>query len=133
MIKISVSFLEALSSFDALKEQKTEADESSIPSFSGLLTLPSIFLYLSESSKYFIKADDRIGGIYKKALYVEYTDETFSSQKNRNEDELHLGSLGPVIRGEVGDTIEVVFKNKVSFFIFLVTCLRNQSRVVTRK
>ena len=72
------------------------------------------FPYLSESSEYFIQAEDRIGGTYKKALYIEYTDDTFSTPKNRTEDELHLGSLGPIIRGEVGDTIEVVFRNKVS-------------------
>ena len=75
------------------------------------------FHYFSESSEYFIQADDRIGGTYKKALYIEYTDDTFSTPRNRTEDELHLGSLGPVIRGEVGDTIEVVFRNKVSFII----------------
>ncbi|XP_068726902.1 hephaestin-like protein [Montipora capricornis] len=68
----------------------------------------------SESSKYFIQADDRIGGTYKKALYFEYTDESFSILKNRTEDQLHLGYLGPVIRGAVGDTIQVVFKNMAS-------------------
>lgn len=68
----------------------------------------------SISSRYFIKTDNRIGGTYKKALYIEYTDDTFNTPKNRTEDELHLGSLGPVIRGAVGDTIEVVFRNKVS-------------------
>ena len=73
-----------------------------------------VFLLSSESSKYFIKADNRIGGIYKKALYFEYTDDTFSTRKNRSADALHLGSLGPVIRAEVGDTIQVVFKNMVS-------------------
>ena len=70
-------------------------------------------LFFSESSKYFIQADDRIGGTYKKALYFEYTDESFSILKNRTEDQLHLGYLGPVIRGAVGDTIQVVFKNMV--------------------
>ena len=69
----------------------------------------------SEPSKFFIQREDRIGGTYKKALYIEYTDDTFNTPKNRTEDELHLGSLGPVIRGEEGDTIEVVFLNKVRF------------------
>lgn len=73
------------------------------------------FATFSESSKFFIQREDRIGGTYKKALYVEYTDDTFNTPKNHKEDELHLGSLGPVIRGEVGDTIEVVFQNKVRF------------------
>ena len=69
----------------------------------------------SESRQFFIQKEDRLGGTYKKALYIEYTDHTFNTPKNRTEDERHLGSLGPVIRGEVGDTIEVVFQNKVSF------------------
>lgn len=68
----------------------------------------------SESRQFFVQKEDRIGGKYKKALYIEYTDDTFNTPKNRTEPELHLGSLGPVIRGEVGDTIEVVFRNKVS-------------------
>lgn len=68
----------------------------------------------SDSSRYFIKSNNRIGGTYKKALFIEYTDDTFITPKNRTEDEIHLGSLGPVVRGEVGDTIKVVFRNKVS-------------------
>jgi len=83
----------------------------------------------SESSKYFIKADNRIGGIYKKALYFEYTDDTFSTRKNRSADALHLGSLGPVIRAEVGDTIQVVFKNMASrnYSIHPIGVLYNKS------
>lgn len=73
------------------------------------------FADFSESQQFFIKKEDRIGGTYKKALYIEYTDDTFNTPKNRTDDELHLGSLGPVIRGAVGDTIQVVFRNKVSF------------------
>ena len=69
--------------------------------------------FFSDSSTFFIQSDDRLGGTYKKALYIDYTDDTFNTPKNRTEDELHLGSLGPVIRGEVGDTIEVIFQNKV--------------------
>lgn len=72
-----------------------------------------VCVYSSDSYKYFIQGNDRIGGTYKKALFIEYTDDTFLTPRNRTEDELHLGSLGPVVRGEVGDTIEVVFRNKV--------------------
>lgn len=67
----------------------------------------------SESAKYFTHADDRIGGQYKKAVYVEYTDDTFTTKVNRSSNEAHLGFLGPVIRAEVGDEIHVLFKNKV--------------------
>ena len=58
---------------------------------------------------------NRIGTKYKKALYREYTDETFTTLKPRAPEWEHLGFLGPLIRAEVGDTIEVVFKNNVSF------------------
>jgi len=38
---------------------------------------------------------DRIGKVYTKALYREYTDGTFRSRKPQP---AHLGSLGPIIR-----------------------------------
>lgn len=53
----------------------------------------------------------RIGRVYKKAIYREYTDATFSTLKPRPPEEQYLGLLGPILRGEVGDTIKVVFKN----------------------
>jgi len=53
----------------------------------------------------------RIGSVYKKAVYREYTDGPFSTLKVRPPEERYLGLLGPVLRGEVGDTIKIVFKN----------------------
>ena len=61
------------------------------------------------------RGDYYIGTEYKKALYREYTDETFAELKARSEDWQHLGFIGPLIRAEVGDTIKVVFKNNVHF------------------
>lgn len=58
---------------------------------------------------------DRIGPIYRKAVYREYTDGSFATLKPRPAAWEHLGVLGPVIRGEVGDTIKVVFKNNARF------------------
>jgi len=58
---------------------------------------------------------DRIGPIYRKAVYREYTDASFITLKPRPAAWEHLGVLGPVIRGEVGDTIKVVFKNNAHF------------------
>ncbi len=58
---------------------------------------------------------DRIGSVYTKSLYHEYTDATFTTQKARPAKWQHLGQLGPAISAEVGDTIKVVFKNKTSF------------------
>ena len=56
-----------------------------------------------------VRTDDGfIGSEYNKALYVEYTDETFTVEKPKLPD---LGILGPVVRCEVGDTVKVVFKN----------------------
>jgi hypothetical protein len=46
---------------------------------------------------------------YLKAIYREYTDDTFGHVKPRAPEWEHLGILGPLIRAEVGDTIRVVF------------------------
>ena len=46
---------------------------------------------------------DRIGTVYRKALFREYTDDTFATEKKRPPEWEHLGVLGPLIRAEVGD------------------------------
>ncbi|MGA8212930.1 MAG: multicopper oxidase domain-containing protein [Candidatus Sulfotelmatobacter sp.] len=56
----------------------------------------------------------RIGTTYRKAIYREYTDETFTKLKPRAPEWEHAGILGPILRGEVGDTIRVVFKNNAT-------------------
>ena len=53
----------------------------------------------------------RIGRVYRKALYREYTDNTFGTLKPVAPEWEHLGALGPAIHAEVGDTIIVDFKN----------------------
>lgn len=69
----------------------------------------------SQPGYLYVKDDDLfIGSSYKKALYVEYTDATFSTRKLRGEREKHLGLLGPIIKAEVNDVIEVVFFNKAN-------------------
>ncbi|XP_018617415.2 ceruloplasmin [Scleropages formosus] len=67
-----------------------------------------------DSETFFEEGDKRIGGRYKKAIYVEYTDDTFTKHKERTPEEEHLGILGPVIRAEVEDTIKVTFRNKAT-------------------
>ena len=57
---------------------------------------------------------DRIGQVYRKAIYREYTDATFQTLKPRPPEYQHMGILGPVIRAEVGDTIEIVFRNNTT-------------------
>jgi FtsP/CotA-like multicopper oxidase with cupredoxin domain len=61
------------------------------------------------------QGEHRIGKTYRKALYRQYTSASFSRLKERPQDQKYLGTLGPVIRAEVGDTIKVVFKNNVDF------------------
>jgi hephaestin len=56
----------------------------------------------------------QIGRVNKKAIYREYTDATFSTLKPRVPEDAYLGLLGPILRGEVGDTIKVVFKNNAT-------------------
>jgi manganese oxidase len=57
---------------------------------------------------------DRIGTVYRKALFREFTDDTFSTEKKRPPEWEHLGVLGPLIRAEVGDTIVIHFMNKAT-------------------
>lgn len=47
--------------------------------------------------------------VFNKVRYVEYTDATFATKKTQP---AWLGVLGPVIRGEVGDTLLINFCNR---------------------
>ncbi|XP_067890110.1 ferroxidase HEPHL1-like [Heterodontus francisci] len=58
--------------------------------------------------------EGKIGSKYKKVVYREFTDGTFTTQKIRLPEEQHLEILGPIIRAEVGDIIMVIFKNLAS-------------------
>jgi FtsP/CotA-like multicopper oxidase with cupredoxin domain len=69
-----------------------------------------------ETANVFVQTGkERIGRVYRKAVFREYTDATFAAQKSAGPRWDHLGILGPVIRGEVGDVIKVTFKNLTSF------------------
>ncbi len=57
------------------------------------------------------RSPDLIGKVYKKAIYREYTDATFTHLKPRSAQDAYLGLVGPIIHAEVGDTIKVVFHN----------------------
>jgi FtsP/CotA-like multicopper oxidase with cupredoxin domain len=52
-----------------------------------------------------------IGPVYRKAVYREYTDATFTHLKPRPASDAYLGIVGPIIHAEVGDTIKVFFRN----------------------
>ena len=63
-------------------------------------------------AKMYVASDKhQIGRVYRKAVYREYTDATFTTLKPRGADWEHLGLLGPALHAEVGDTIQVFFKN----------------------
>ncbi|KAM4548230.1 ceruloplasmin [Odontesthes bonariensis] len=68
----------------------------------------------SEAKTFVTKGPNRIGSRYKKVRYVEYTDKTFTTKMLRSPEEKHLGILGPVLRAEEKDTINVMFMNKAS-------------------
>ncbi|XP_058232236.1 ferroxidase HEPHL1-like isoform X2 [Hemibagrus wyckioides] len=68
----------------------------------------------SPGSLYLNKSENLIGPIYKKVVYRKYTDETFTKQEDRGSNEEHLGILGPILRVEVGEKVQIVFKNKAS-------------------
>jgi hephaestin len=57
---------------------------------------------------------NHIGHVYRKAIYREYTDATFTTRKPRPPQDEYLGLLGPILRAEVGDSIKVVFRNTTS-------------------
>ncbi|XP_072301026.1 coagulation factor V [Eucyclogobius newberryi] len=52
--------------------------------------------------------------MFKKVVFREYIDSTFTTPDIRGEIEEHLGILGPLIKAEVGQDIMVVFKNGAS-------------------
>ncbi|XP_005398245.1 PREDICTED: coagulation factor V [Chinchilla lanigera] len=51
---------------------------------------------------------------YKKVVFRKYLDSTFTKRDPQGEYEEHLGILGPIIRAEVDDVIQVRFKNLAS-------------------
>jgi manganese oxidase len=67
--------------------------------------------FMDFAKLYTERGPHRIGSTYRKAIYREYTDESFSTLKARPAEWEHTGLLGPVLRAEVGDTIKVIFKN----------------------
>jgi FtsP/CotA-like multicopper oxidase with cupredoxin domain len=67
--------------------------------------------FMGVAKAYMEHGPNRIGTVYRKAIYREYTDDSFKTLKPRPGESEYLGILGPMIRAEVGDTIKVVFRN----------------------
>jgi hephaestin len=64
-----------------------------------------------KTAMWFEQGKHQIGRVYRKAVYREYTDATFATLKKRTPEWEHLGLLGPALHAEVGDTIQIFFKN----------------------
>jgi len=73
--------------------------------------MPKVAVYLLNGEHEVNPVPQARSNTYRKAIYREYTDATFTTVKPRAPEWEHMGLLGPVIRAEVGDTIKVVFKN----------------------
>jgi manganese oxidase len=76
--------------------------------------MPSLPAYLLQGEHEMDPTPTAKSNTYRKAVYREYTDNSFSNLKPRPAEWEHLGILGPLIRAEVGDTIRIVFKNNSS-------------------
>ena len=68
----------------------------------------------SKANIFFRDDEDFIGSVYKKAVYREYTDASFTNRKSVDVRDVHKDLLGPIIRAEVGDVIIIHFKNMAS-------------------
>ncbi|XP_058406209.1 ceruloplasmin [Diceros bicornis minor] len=69
---------------------------------------------LNVSNAFLDKEEFYIGSKYKKVVYRQFTDSTFSVPVERTAKEEHLGILGPQLHADVGDKVEIVFKNMAS-------------------
>lgn len=68
-------------------------------------------LYLRHASIFLERGPQRIGRVYKKAMFRQYTDASYSRLSPRP---VWLGFLGPILRAEVDDVIVVHLKNMAS-------------------
>ncbi|XP_062983231.1 ferroxidase HEPHL1 [Elgaria multicarinata webbii] len=64
-----------------------------------------------EAIVYVRRGDDRVGRVYKKAIFRQFTDETYSEEIAKPS---WLGFLGPVLRAEERDTFIIHLKNFAS-------------------
>ncbi|XP_062390504.1 coagulation factor V-like isoform X2 [Sardina pilchardus] len=65
-------------------------------------------------SKYMKQGPDRIGRKYRKAVFTQYTDETFTKRAEDKQRKMEQGIIGPVIRAQIRDQIRIVFNNKAT-------------------
>ncbi|RMC20366.1 hypothetical protein DUI87_01215 [Hirundo rustica rustica] len=87
-----------------------------VPTLIGPLTMILLTLIfgpciLNNYADGFLNENGLLSSRYKKAVYREYTDGTFQTPKARISGDEHLGILGPFLWAEVGDILNIVFKN----------------------
>ena len=68
-------------------------------------------MFHSQARPFTQRGVSRVATLYKKVMYREFTDGSFTQEKPHP---AHLGVLGPVIKGEVGDVVKIHFKNKAN-------------------
>jgi len=78
------------------------------------ITIIKHIKYIFSGEQRFLTDNAATGGRYIKAVFREYTDGTFTKLKRQTYRDRHRGFIGPVIRVEVGERLEVIFKNKAS-------------------
>lgn len=74
----------------------------------------------SYSKTLFEQSSTRIGGVYKKAIFRQYTNLMYNQPVDRTKEEEHMGLLGPLLQAEAGDALLVTLKNKVDFPVSLL-------------
>lgn len=73
----------------------------------------------ADAATWLSRGPQELPPVFRKAVFREYTDATFSHLKTRSAEWSHLGILGPLIRAEVGDQIEITLKNNLGFSVSL--------------
>uniref|UniRef100_A0A8B9J8L0 ferroxidase n=1 Tax=Astyanax mexicanus TaxID=7994 RepID=A0A8B9J8L0_ASTMX len=71
----------------------------------------SFHIFFRHARMFLEKGEQRIGRVYKKAVYLQYTDATFRQEIEKPK---WMGYLGPLITAEEGDTVVVHLKNMAS-------------------
>lgn len=71
----------------------------------------SVYLLCRQAGVFLKRGPHRIGSTYKKAVYTQYTNHLYDVEVDKPS---WLGFLGPIIKGEVGDSIIVHLKNFAS-------------------
>ncbi|XP_061484804.1 ferroxidase HEPHL1 isoform X2 [Rhineura floridana] len=108
MARIKSLYLPRRPSFLTSSEKVISSSSSEVPwSQSCILTAST----KREAIVYVKRGANRIGRIYKKAIYKQFTDETYSQEITKPS---WLGFLGPVLIAEENDTFIVHLKNFAS-------------------